>query len=104
MKLSVRERLVILSVLPPEGDFITLKVVGKLKNDLSFSEDEIKLYKFVQAESSVTWDNKIEQEKAIEIGTKAKTVIAEALEKLDKEKKLREDHISIYEKFVDKGN
>ena len=104
MKLDVRERLVLLSVLPPEGDFITLKVVRKLKENLSFSEDEIKLYKFVQTGANVTWNDKIEQSKPIEIGTKAKEVIQEALRKLNDDKKLKDDHFSIYEKFVEKGN
>ena len=104
MKLDVRERLVLLSVLPPEGDFITLKVVRKLKEDLSFTEAEIEQYKFVQNDANVTWDNSVEQSKPIAIGTKAKEVIGDALKKLDKDKKLREEHISIYEKFVDKGD
>lgn len=103
MKLDVRERLVLLSVLPPEGDFITLKVVRKLKENLSFTEDEIKQYKFVQADGSVSWDNSVEQSKPIEIGTQAKTIISEALGKLDKDKKLRDEHFSIFEKFVEKG-
>ena len=100
MKLDVRERLILLSVLPPEGDFITLKVVRKLKENLSFSEDEIKQYKFVQTENNVTWDNSIEQEKPIEIGTTAKKVIQEALKKLNDDKKLKDEHFTIYQKFV----
>jgi len=102
MKLDVRERLVLLSVLPAEGNFITLKVVRKLRESLSFNEEEIKLYKFVQGNNQVTWDNSVEQSKAIEIGTQAKTIIQDTLNKLDKEEKLRDEHFTLCVKFLGK--
>ena len=39
----------------------------------------------------------------MEIGGQANKVIVEALEKLNKDNKLTENHLSIYEKFVEKG-
>ena len=39
-------------------------------------------------------------EKQIFLGNKAKSLITEALEKLDDQKKLTEQHFSLYEKFV----
>ena len=103
MKLDVRERLVLLSVLPQEGNFITLKVVRKLREGLSFSEEELKQYNFVQGEGTVTWDDKVEQSKEIEIGEKAMDIIKEALKKLNEDKKLKDEHFSIYEKFIEGG-
>jgi len=104
MKLDVRERLVLLSVLPQEGSFITLKVVRKLREDLSFNEEEIKQYNFVQGEGTVTWDDNAEQTKEIEIGEKATDIIVDALKKLDEQKQLKLEHCSLYEKFVEKHN
>ena len=101
VKLDVRERLVLLSVLPQEGNFITLKVVRTLREGLSFSEEELKQYKFVQGEGTVTWDNSVEQSKEIEIGEKAMDIIKEALKKLNEDKKLRDEHFTIYQKFVE---
>ena len=89
-----------MSVLPQEGNFITLKVVRKLREGLSFSEEELKLYSFVQNENRVTWDDKAEQVKEIEIGEKAMDIIKEALKKLNESKKLKDEHFTIYEKFV----
>ena len=103
VKLDVRERLVLLSVLPQEGNFVTLKVVRELREGLSFNEDEIKQYKFVQVEGRVTWYDKAEQVKEIEIGEKAMDIIKEALKKLNEGKKLKDEHFTIYEKFVEKG-
>ncbi len=104
MKLDVRERLILLSILPAEGNFITLKVVRKLRESLSFNEEELKTYRFVQEEQRVTWDDKAEQSKLIEIGTQAKIIIQNELKKLNDADppKLRDEHYSIYEKFIEK--
>ena len=46
MKLTIPERLVLITILPPEGDYLTLKLVRKLKESLSFSEEEHKQLNF----------------------------------------------------------
>lgn len=102
MKLNVLERMMLLNVVPREGSFVTLKVVGELRNDLSFSEAELKKYKFVETEGRVSWNPAAEQIKEVHIGEKATDVVVEALEKLDEEKKLTMEHVSLYEKFIDK--
>ena len=99
MLLSVKERLLLLNVVPAEGDIITLKIIRKLKEDLGFSEDEIKLYKLNQSDNQVTWDDTVEQNKEIAIGEKATDVIVNALNKLSRDKKLTVNHIDLYDKF-----
>ncbi len=101
MKLTVRERLVTLSILPQEGDFLTLKVLRKLRESLGFDESEHKLYKFVQKDGSITWDDKTIQEKEVEIGEKAQEIISNSLKELNREKKLKDEHFDIYAKFVE---
>ena len=100
MKLNVKERLLLLGILPKENNFVTLKIVRKLQENLSFNEDEIKLLEFKTNENQVTWNQSVEQEKEIEIGEKATDIIADALKELDKNKKLTNDHFDLYEKFV----
>lgn len=41
MELTIIERLKLLEVLPKEGDLLTLKILRKLRESLSFSEDEL---------------------------------------------------------------
>ena len=101
MLLTVRERLILLSIIPQEGDFLTLKVLRKLQEDLSFTEEEHAKYKFVQSEDKVTWADKAEQGKEVEIGKKANEIIVLALSKLNEQKKLRMEHFDLYEKFVE---
>jgi len=43
MELTTIERMKLLEVLPPQGDILTLKVVRKLRETLSYSEEELKL-------------------------------------------------------------
>jgi len=100
MNLSVRDRLILLRVLPKEGDYLTLKIVRGLGNSLSFSEEEHKEYKFKETEGTITWSN--DSEKDIEMGEKAKELIANALKALSDQKKLSFDHFDLYEKFNEK--
>jgi len=101
MELSVAERLVLLSVLPEQGDFTTLKVIRTLRETLSFSEEEHKEYGFVQEGMQVRWNDKAEQVKDITIGEKANDIIVLALSKLNEEKKLKMEHFGLYEKFIE---
>lgn len=46
MKLTVAERFVLQRVLPPETNYVTLKAIGKLRKDLSFSDEENRVLQF----------------------------------------------------------
>ncbi len=105
MVLTVKDRLILGVILPSTGDFLTLKIVRKLQDDLSFSEDEHKLLKFqVNAETSMTmWDVEADKTvlKDVAIGEKAADIIKEAFKKMDSEKRLSVAHMDLYEKFVE---
>jgi len=102
MLLGVEERLVLLSVLPTEGNFTTIKLMRDLREKLSFSEEEHKEYNFRfdndGKERMIQWDNGTEKE--ITIGEKQADMIKDALKKLNDTNKLQERHFSIYEKFM----
>jgi len=101
LKLSVFERINLLSILPKEGDFTTLKIIRQLREDLSFTEEEHKALQFeVFEDGRITWNAKAAKDKDIKIGKKAESIIREKLEELNKQKKLRDEHFTLYEKFV----
>ncbi len=102
MTLTVIDRILLLSVLPNEGDITTLRVVSDLRVGLSFSEEEL-----VQAEivsvpemGQVRWNPAVTLTKDVPIGPKAHALISGALEQLSKEKKLRADLLPLYDRFV----
>jgi len=99
MKLSVLERIMLLDILPQQGDYTTLKIVRKLRESLSFDDEEHKEYQFRQEGGSVFWEK--EGDKEITIGEKAEDIIIEALKKLNDDKKLKQDQFTLYEKFVE---
>ena len=101
MELTVFERLILLEILPSEGDFLTLKIVRKMREDLSFSEEEHKNLQFVQEENLVRWNKAAEENKPITFGEKAISIIKAALNKLNNDKKLTEQHFTLYEKFIE---
>lgn len=99
-ELSVMERLVLLNILPKEGDFTTIKLLRKLRENLSFDEEEHKELMFVQDGDQVRWNEGIALTKQIQIGEKQSDIIHDALKKLNDGKKLTDQHFSLYEKFV----
>jgi len=100
MKLNVFERLILLQVLPAEGNFVTLRIVKDLKGIVALSEADFKEFEVKQLGEQVKWNEKGNEEREIEIGEKATDIVIEGLKKLDKEKKLTERHFTLYEKFV----
>ena len=100
MKLNVLERLTLLQILPKESNFATLMIVKNLTSSLGLSEADYKEFEVKQEESQIIWNQKGNEEREIKIGEKATDIIIESLKKLDEEKKLTEQHFSLYEKFV----
>ena len=100
MKLNVKERINLMGILPTETNYATFKIINDLKSNLSFSEDELKEYEMRFEEQMIFFNPSKENEKEIKIGEKATDIIIEALEKLDKENKINENNISLYEKFI----
>ena len=105
VKLNLFDRLVALSLLPAEGSYATLKIVRDMQMELAPSEEESKavgiindlLTGGVQAEKG--WD-KVE-DKEIIFGDIAKGIIVAALEKLNAEEKLTQQHFNLYKWFVE---
>ena len=104
MELTVLERIVLLRVLPAEGDFTTLKIVRKLREALSFSEDEHKEFGIEVVDGLIRWDAAKDVAKEIPVGEKATDLIVSSLKELNTEKKLTDEHFSLYEKFVEGAN
>lgn len=103
MKLNVLERLKLLQIVPSENNFITLKVVRGFLEKLGLTEDEFKEFdiKTDPQTGSTTWNDKGNEGKEFSIGEKETDMIVEALKELDKQKKLTQAHITLYEKFVE---
>ena len=102
-RLGVKDRIVLLGILPAEGNLTTIKIVRELREALSFSEAEHADLQMTQDGDRLTW-REPETPRPVEIGAKGQEIIRSALEKLDQEKKLKEDHLGLCELFEYEGD
>lgn len=102
VKLNLFERLVVMSLLPTESNFITLKIIRDLQSVLAPTEEEIKLtgLEAVEGGGVNAKDWNAVPEKEIVFGDIAKGIIVEALKKLDEAEQLKMEQFSVYEKFI----
>ena len=99
-KLTLSDRFAILNILPTEGNFATLKIVRKLREQLSLTEAEIKEYKVLQRDDQITWA-KGDKTTEMTFGEFAEGLIKERLKKMNEANKLEDKHFMLYEKFVE---
>ena len=101
MQLSVLNRILLLNILPPEGDITTIKLIRRLREDLSFSEAEHIQFDIKKSDDGmIRWNPEAEVVKDVEFGPKALAVVEATLKKLSAEKKLTAQHIDLYEQFI----
>ncbi len=101
MKITLLEKIMIANILPSEGNIKTLTIVKDLKNKVQLTQKDIKDFAIiVNDKGSISWNEK---------GAKAKfeinftelelNEVKLALQKLDKEKKITVDLMSLIDLF-----
>lgn len=102
LSLGVFERLVLLNILPAQGDYKSMKQVRELKEELAFSDEELGNLKFDDKTKpgEMLWIKEFDIPKKISFGSAVREIIADRLRELDKDKKLREAHVPLFETFV----
>ena len=104
MELNILERFTLLGLLPKEGSFMTLKLIRDLSNKVGFSAEELTEYEITQTGESVHWNTKKDKGKSFNFKIKEIELVNEQLKSLDIDKKLTNQHFSIYEKFNTEQN
>jgi len=101
MILKIKDRILILSILPKESDILTQRIVKDLKGNLGLNEEDWKEYEIVaNPAGGVKWNPDKDKGVEIEIGEKGKAIICDALKLLDTQKKVTEDFISVFDMFL----
>ena len=103
MKLSMAERMRLLSVLPETGRMQTIRIVNDLRLALSPTEEEYEEFGFFEdpeKPNMVFWKQDIPQERDIDISKAAKGIIKDALLKVDEQEQVTADLIPLFDKFV----
>jgi hypothetical protein len=100
MELDIKQRLLLLAVIPVEGVRMTdLRIARELQLKVGFTEEEQVQFGFVQDGDRVTWDSDADKPVDIKIGPRGHVLIQEALKKMEEEQKLTVDHIDLWDLF-----
>ena len=91
----------LLTLLPAEGNIVTLRVVRALQAELSFSEQEIADFGISLSGERAKWDVAKARDKDVQIGPAAMKLIVEALTKANEAGKLHIAYLPLYERFVE---
>lgn len=101
INLNVKERLMAMVMLPKEGNFLTLKEIRRVREDLSFTPEELDTYKIQQQQDGYKWDVAAgKEEKPFQLSDFSVDLLKKTLKELDAKQKLTEDHIPLYQKII----
>lgn len=97
--LDTKTRITLLNILPREADVMTVRILKDLKADLGMSEEEIKRINLRQEGMGLVWDKTKDIPKEVAIGPTGRGVIKSTLEKMDREKKITDDILPLWDMF-----
>ena len=99
--LSIIERILLLNLIPHEGNMVELMMFKDIEEKLDISSKEAEKIGLKSIEKWwVIRDDKKAESKSVEFSSSEKEFLKWVLTKLDTEKKLTEQHITIYNMFV----
>jgi hypothetical protein len=102
MKLNTQERLIAMGLLPETGDFVTLNTIDAARKSIGLKPEEVEEFDFKISEDRKNWlwNLKGNEEREIELSKAAIRMLEEELVKLNEDKKLTANHITLYKKVV----
>lgn len=99
MKFNVKERLLLLGILPQEGHISQMVDVYELAKQLKLNDQEKGQISYVENGNYVKWDNDKDPNKDIELSSDQTKIIKEAIDELDKQGKVNIEIIPLIQKL-----
>lgn len=101
IELTVKERAVLPSILPSQGDKLTQIMVRSLNEKVRFTESEIDELEMKSDASGIRWNQKNAEGKLFkyEISDGEALILRDASKELDSSKKVNQDNLSLVEKI-----
>jgi len=102
-ELNITDRVVLIQILsdaPKMGSYLYYKEFGKVAAAVSIPQEEQQAIGWKTEGDAVKWDGTKAQVKKVEIPECILKIVRDALKALDKQEKLRPEHLLVYEKFV----
>lgn len=101
MELTVKERFLLLMLLPAEGNISTIRIVHNLRQALALTDEEYSKFGVEKNGDEIRWRQDVPQVAAVEISPRAFVIIQDALKDLNAKSKITEELIPLWEKFVE---
>lgn len=95
MKLDVKNRLLLIGMLPQQGNLSEMVDIYDLVRDLKLSDEEKGAISYVENGNYVKWDFEKDPNKDINISSSQMKIIKKTIEKLDKENKINLEMIPL---------
>ena len=99
MKLGIKDRISLLTILPQQGDFVTLTIKQDLVEKIKITQEEIKELEIKSENGSTFWNPKKEVEMELEFTELEEKLVKDSLEGLNTKKSLNDDTFNLYKKF-----
>lgn len=94
MKLSIKDRLTIASLYPQQSNIVEQVIVKDIKKKVDLSQSEFKEINLKVSEGKYTWNNKA-KDKEVDFTESELSLLKSQIDKLDKEKKITQDILSL---------
>ncbi len=104
MEFSVLDRVVLLNLLPQQGDVYSLRLMREFREALGFSEEEQKRLNLRPGPNGqgVSWDNEAKlPDKSVTVGNRMHVLLKERFRELDSSKQLGMEALDLYERFIE---
>ena len=95
MKLDIKNRLLLIGILPQQGNLSEMVDIYDLVRDLKISDEEKGIISYIENGNYVKWDYEKDPNKDINISSSQMKIIKKAIEKLDKENKINLEMIPL---------
>lgn len=99
LKLSIKERLLIAPILPTENSILTSMIIRKFREQIEFSEKEVKDSEIKSSNNVITWNQAKAKDRYFDVSEKMMEIIKTAAESIAKLDKISQDYIAIFERF-----
>ena len=102
LKLGIKERLVLIGLLPKIGNFVNLRLSRDLEARLGFTAEQVAKHQIVTGEEgTIAWNPQLEEEQEFEFLQPEIELIKGSLEALESAERLHMNHMQLWDWFVE---
>lgn len=101
LDLMTKDRLLLLQILPANGNILTLKIMRDLRESIGFKEEESKEIELVSDPQTghTTWNVEKDKPQPFGFGEAITKVVKDMLNKMNDAEQLTDAHVELYDMF-----